>query len=339
VPAARAYSRPATLAPEGQPIPTGEGGFTVALEPPTLAEVSGSNTGVAGVWSFGSGQPGPHTCLVALVHGNEFAGALALRRLIAAGIVPARGRLSLVFANLEAFARFDRRNPTASRYVEEDLNRLWCRAVLDGARDSAELRRARALRPIFDTVDALLDLHSMLWDSDPLLLCGATEKARRLALAIGTPPLVVSDQGHVGGRRLIDYRPFADPGTARAAVLVEAGQHWQPATVTAMLETTAALLRQTGQIGEAEAGRLAAPRAVPPPVLAQVTMTVTAESSDFRFVRPFRGGEVVRERNTLIALDGDAEIRTPHDDCILVMPSLRTCRGHTAVRLARRAEA
>jgi len=78
---------------------------------------------------------------------------------------------------------------------------------------------------------------------------------------------------------------------------------------------------------------------VPPPVLAQVTMTVTAESSDFRFVRPFRGGEVVRERNTLIALDGDAEIRTPHDDCILVMPSLRTCRGHTAVRLARRAEA
>ena len=37
----------------------------------------------------------------------------------------------------------------------------------------------------------------------------------------------------------------------------------------------------------------------------------------------------------LIALDGTTEIRTPHDDCLLVMPSLRPSRGHTAVRLAR----
>jgi hypothetical protein len=34
-------------------------------------------------------------------------------------------------------------------------------------------------------------------------------------------------------------------------------------------------------------------------------------------------------------MDGDTEIRTPHDDCLLVMPSLRPSRGHTAVRLAR----
>jgi hypothetical protein len=52
-------------------------------------------------------------------------------------------------------------------------------------------------------------------------------------------------------------------------------------------------------------------------------------------VRPFAGGDVVPRRDTLIALDGMAEIRTPHDDCLLVMPSLRPSRGHTAVRLAR----
>jgi len=40
-------------------------------------------------------------------------------------------------------------------------------------------------------------------------------------------------------------------------------------------------------------------------------------------------------RNTLIALDGEDEIRTPHDDCLLVMPSLRAMPGETAVRLAR----
>ena len=64
-------------------------------------------------------------------------------------------------------------------------------------------------------------------------------------------------------------------------------------------------------------------------------MAVTAATAGFAFVQPYRGGDVVAERNTLIALDGSSEIRTPHDDCLLVMPSLRPSRGHTAVRLAR----
>ena len=37
----------------------------------------------------------------------------------------------------------------------------------------------------------------------------------------------------------------------------------------------------------------------------------------------------------LIAVDGVTEIRTPHDDCLMVMPCLRPGKGHTAVRLAR----
>ena len=55
----------------------------------------------------------------------------------------------------------------------------------------------------------------------------------------------------------------------------------------------------------------------------------------FAFVQPFRGGEIIARRNTLIAMDGETEIRTPYNDCLLVMPSLRPGRGHTAVRLAR----
>ena len=64
-------------------------------------------------------------------------------------------------------------------------------------------------------------------------------------------------------------------------------------------------------------------------------MPVTAATSAFVFVQPYRGGDIIARRNTLIALDGDTEIRTPYDDCLLVMPSLRPSRGHTAVRLAR----
>ena len=72
-----------------------------------------------------------------------------------------------------------------------------------------------------------------------------------------------------------------------------------------------------------------------PPRLAEVTRTITARTPGFAFVRPFRGGDVVPQRNTLIALDGETEIRTPHDNCLLVMPSLRSMPGQTAVRLAR----
>jgi len=85
---------------------------------------------------------------------------------------PLHGKLTMAFMNVEAFLRFDLENPTASRYVDEDFNRLWITEVLDGNRDSVELRRARELRPIVDTVDFLLDIHSMQTVTPPLMMAG-----------------------------------------------------------------------------------------------------------------------------------------------------------------------
>lgn len=304
--------------------------FAVRLAPPDLRRWHVGNTGVPGFHSFAAAMPGPHAALVALVHGNELAGAIVLERLLRDGLRPARGRLTLGFANLAAFERFDPAHPTASRFVDEDLNRLWDTALLDGPRESSELARARALRPLIDTVDVLLDLHSMLWASEPLLLCGETQKGRALAQAIGTPSLVVADGGHVSGRRLIDYGHFAAHQAAPAAVLVEAGQHWEEATVATTHAAVAGLLRHLRMVSWPEA-----PPAHAAPRFARVTQAVTASTASFAFTRPFRGGEVVAEADTLIALDGDVQVRTPHDQCLLVMPSLRPSRGHTAVRLAR----
>ncbi len=309
--------------------------FEVNVAKPDLRPWREGNA-LPGVWSFAAAASGPHIAVVALMHGNEIAGAAVLDRWLRAGLRPVRGRLSLVFANMEAFNRFDPADPTASRFVDEDLNRVWDETVLGGGRRSCELRRARALRPFLDTVDVLLDLHSMLWPSDPLLLAGRTERARRLALEIGVPPLVVGDDGHATGRRMIDYGAFAEPDGARVSLLVEAGAHWEPSTIPAMEATAAALLRRLGAVSpDDEVLPPPPPPAAARPRLAEVTRTVTATAPGFAFLRPYRGGEVVPERNTLIALDGDAEIRTPHDDCLLVMPSLRTAPGHTAVRLAR----
>ncbi|MBR0674005.1 M14 family metallopeptidase [Neoroseomonas soli] len=305
----------------------------VNIAVPDIRRWLAGNSGIPGAWSFAAPMPGPHVAITALIHGNEIAGAAVLDRMLRAGLRPSRGRLSLVFGNLDAFARFDREDPTATRFIDEDLNRVWDNGLLDSPRRSAELRRARDLRPLVDTVDMLVDLHSMLWASDPLILTGETEKAARFGLAIGTPRVVVADVGHAGGRRLIDYARFAEPATPPVAVLVEAGDHWEPATVARMEQVCARMLRLAGVVAEDAPLPLVEP--APPPRFARVTRTVTAASRGFTFLRDFRGGEVIHRRNTLIAVDGDEEIRTPHDDCMLVMPTPLVPRGHTAVRLAR----
>lgn len=319
------------LAPPVQPpLPP----FPVRVEQPDLRPFSAGNTGVRGFTTRDSGRPGPHVALVALMHGNELAGAIVLERLLRGGLQPLRGKLTCGFANLDAFARFDPRQPTASRFVDEDMNRLWDEAVLEGPRRSSELTRAREIRPLIDTVDVLLDLHSMLWPSEPLLLSGASAKGRALAGAIGVPELVVADPGHATGRRMIDYRPFSDDAGGSAANIVESGLHWEMPTIDMTLACVAGLLRHTGLADEHP---LLPPRPQWPvrQRVAEVTDAITANTASFAFVQSFRGGDVVARRNTLIALDGTTEIRTPYDQCLLVMPSLRPSRGHTAVRLAR----
>jgi predicted deacylase len=311
------------------PLPT----FEVKIAAPDIGRWVAGNTGIAGFTTRESDWPGPHVALLAIAHGNEIAGAVVLDRLLRAELMPAQGSLTFGFINIAAYERFDPRHPTASRFVDEDINRVWDPAVLDGQRRSLELDRAREIRPLIDTVDALLDLHSMLWPSDPLILCGTSPKGRHLAIGAGVPGLVVADHGHASGRRLIDYARFSDAATPCAASLVEAGQHWDGRTVDTMLASVAGLLRHLGTVADQ-------PALPPPPALvsrrfAEVTVVVTAATTGFAFVQPYRGGEIIPRRNTLIALDGETEIRTPHDDCLLVMPSLRPSRGHTAVRLAR----
>ncbi len=306
-------------------LATGEPGpsLPVHIAAPDLRRWMDGNA-ARGAWSFTAEAPGPHVCVVALTHGNEIAGAIVLDRWLRQELRPVAGRLSLVFANLDAYARFDARDPTASRFLEQDLNRVWDPEMLDGPGRSSELRRARALRPLLDSADVVLDLHSMLWPADPLLLVGGGAASEALALALGTPPLVVSDPGHEAGRRLIDYA--AQVG--RRGVLLEAGHHWERETVSLMERVARRMLMLCGVLPGAP------PAVSPAPRLARVTRAVTARGVDFAFSQPVRGGDVIARAGTLIARDGEIEIRTPHDDCLLVMPSLRTAPGLTAVRLA-----
>lgn len=308
--------------------------YPVELDPVDIEPYRSGNTGVPYYTTFDSGRAGPHVLINALVHGNELCGAMTVDALFRANVRPLRGRLTLGLANVEAYRRFDRTDPAASRFVDEDLNRVWDEASLGGPRRSCELERARTLRPLIDTVDLLLDLHSMQHRTPPLLLCGPLDKGRALARAVGFPAYVVSDAGHSAGRRLRDYGAFGDPSSPGNALLVECGQHWEAGSPRIAMESTLRFLLHCGLIDEDTAPpRLGSP--LEPQQFIEVTDAVTVRTDDFSFSRPFIGMERLATAGTVIGCDGGAEIVTPYDDCILIMPTRRFTKGQTAVRLGR----
>ena len=307
----------------------------VEVAAPDISAYRQGNTGIPYVTTFESGQAGPHAVITALVHGNELCGALALVELFEREVRPRRGRLTLAFVNTAAFERFDPDQPKASRYIDEDLNRVWDPAILDGPRDSVELARAREIRPLIESADALLDLHSMQLPAPPLLLCGLAPKGRELARAIGYPGLVVADAGHQGGPRMRDFGAFADPAGPPVAMLVECGQHWAARSVEVAIATCGRFLAAQDLIAPETLDRLAAVPGPGPQRLIEVTHAVTVNGGPFRFTEDFQGLEVVPRQGTLIGHDGAHPVRTPYDDCVLIMPSRRLGPGLTAVRLGR----
>ncbi len=309
--------------------------FPIELTPIDISSLADGNVGVPYVHRFESGVSGPHVLVNALTHGNELCGAHALALLFDQEVRPRRGTLTLSFANVAAYERFDPRQPTASRYIDEDFNRVWALDVLDGPRRSRELTRARELRPIVEAADYLLDIHSMQHDSDPLMLCGLAAKGRRLAQEVGYPAHVVADAGHEAGMRLRDYGAFSDPNSPKAALLVECGQHWSRQCRTVAIETT---LRFLGQFGMVDKRLLAEHIDDAGPCrqcLIEVTGPVTISSERFYFTQDYAGLEVIPDAGTVIGFDGDQPVKTPYDDCVLIMPSRRIARGQTAVRFGR----
>ena len=309
--------------------------YPIELRPPDIGAYRAGNTGVDYVTTFDSGRAGPHVMLSAVVHGNELCGAIALDFLFRKGVRPVRGRLSLAFVNIAAYESFDPERPNASRYVEEDFNRVWSAEVLEGPRDSVELSRARALRPIVDTVDLLLDIHSMQHPTVPLIMAGPLPKGRGLARAVGVPRTVVSDAGHAAGTRLRDYAAFGQAESARNALLVECGQHWEADAPKVAIETALRFLLHTGTITRDFAAPRLKDETPPAQRFIEVTGPVTIETDRFKFARAYRGMEVVPEAGTVIGHDGDSPVTTPYDDCVLIMPSRRLRKGESAVRFGR----
>lgn len=317
------------------PDPTDPALQPVELTAPDLAPHRDGNAGIPYAHTRKARRPGPHVLVTAIVHGNELCGAIALDWALRSGLAPRRGRLSMAFCNVEAYARFDPERPVGSRYVDEDFNRVWDTETLDGPRRSVELDRARALRPLVDAADLLLDIHSMQHRTEPLAMAGPRAKGRALARAVGTPATVVADGGHAAGRRLRDYGAFDDEHDPRNALLAECGQHWAADSARVAREVLLRFLVAAGTLEATDAAPWLPPEPPSPQRVIEVTDAWTIRTDAFRFLRPFVGMEIIPEAGTIIGLDGETPLTTPYDDCVLIMPSRRQARGQTAVRMGR----
>jgi hypothetical protein len=166
-------------------------------------------------------------------------------------------------------------------------------------------------------------------------MAGLRRKNLDLALAIGAPQHVIIDGGHNAGRRLRDYAFFDDENDPRSALLVECGQHWERAAPEVAKQAALRFLRHFDMADRSmlDANLDASP--CPQQKLIEVTTTVTIGSDEFAFTIPVRALQTIPRSGTAYAVDGGTAIRTPHDDCVLIMPTRRPKRGETAVRLGR----
>ena len=317
-----------------------EPNYAIELTPPDIEPYRVGNTGVEYVTTFDSGTAGPHVLVTALTHGNEICGAIALDRLFRAGLRPRQGKLTLAFDNVAAYRNFDARVPIASRFVDEDFNRLWAPATLDSERQSTELLRARILRPFVDAADFLLDIHSMQYATAPLMLAGTLDRSLALARRIGIPELIMCDAGHAAGPRMRDYGGFGDSASPKTALLIEAGQHWERRAAEVATDVMLRFLVTLGTLSREDARPLGGPDfdGHPRQRTIQVTEAITISGANFEFVEDFRGLEVLPQKGTLIGRDNGREVLTPYDNCVLIMPSRRLVKGQTAVRLGRYVE-
>jgi len=298
--------------------------------PRDLSAYRAGNTGVPYVHRFESGQPGPNVLVNALTHGNEFCGMVAACDLLDRGVRPRIGSLTVSFANVAAYESFDAAHPFDSRQLVHNLNRVWSPEWLDGPDNSPELRRARELRAVVAAADVLLDLHSTSQDVVPFWVYPGFARNGTLAQAVGLPAVhLVMPDGLGSGTPVIQFGHFGEPAGAGVGLVAECGQHFKQATSDLAIEVAYDFLAHFGLIApRPRAGAAPAARRF------ELIQSCVVKTPEFRFARPVVGFETFA-LGELIATDGGEEIRSPCENCTILMPTRSAVVGREGVYLAR----
>src|SRR6202021_2704398 len=114
-------------------------------------------------------------------------------------------------------------------------------------------------------------------------------------------------------------------------------QHWEKRAAEVATDVMLRFLIVLDTVTRDDVAALGGPDfdATPRQRVIEVTEAVTIAGNRFEFVAPYVGLEVIEKQGTVIGHDDDKAVRTPYDNCVLIMPSRRLIKGQTAVRLGR----
>jgi succinylglutamate desuccinylase len=268
--------------------------------------------------------PGPTLVLVGGLHGNEPAGVEAAAALCdglrqTGQDARLRGELVALRGNRRALA-------LGQRAQVRDLNRMWTDETLAHARASADSPEALEQVELADALDAiqarargplyLLDLHTTSARGVPFLVVGTTAADRAFALALPLPGLV--------GLEVVLQGILSDWMSHRGwtSVTIEGGQSGSPDAVTNLRAALTLALDQTGVLPgveglEAARTHLDAARGGLPRQIVIALRHELRRGHRFKMEPGFMNIHATTQ-GTLLATDGDAQIRAPFDGFVLL---------------------
>jgi predicted deacylase len=266
---------------------------------------------ILGTLHFDSGKPGPALLILGAVHGNEKCGTHAIGRLVMemhAGVFQLEaGKLVLApICNPEAY-RLDR------RYIDANLNRV----VRKHDDPSAyEHKIANELAALIDSCDYMLDLHSYTSGARPFLFVEYdTPEERAFAAAMQIPFWVTGWNGLYAGQGSELYQ--GDTCTyafqqGKVALLVECGQHADPASAHVAYRCIRAALAHFGMAKPVET------LAVPQPQVSRLHSMVVKQKEG-KLLHPWQHLDPIKKGTPVIQYD-DGEVYEAPVDGVVIMP-------------------
>lgn len=266
---------------------------------------------------FKGAADGPVFLVTGAVHGNEKCGTAAIGRLIMeieAGLVTlSHGTLVCVpICNPRAYGLHQRQ-------LEANLNRVMIR---HSALTLYEHHLANELADIIDSCDVMLDLHSYSSGVRPFLFLDTDTPAHRAyAQALGIPYWITGwDDLYADAQDLNagDTMTYAK-GAGKLGILVECGQHEDPA---AILHGYHALRRALAHVGLTAAYDNTAQT---PPQINRMTHIVTKDKAG-SFTRAWQHLDPVSKGDAVIQYDDGSVLAAPHDG-VVIMPAPKADPG------------
>lgn len=264
------------------------------------------------IFTVRGNNPGRTTAIVAGVHGNEPGGVKALERAITLFPIT-HGVVHYVIGNPEALR-------AGKRFLEINLNRAFLKGDLANRlpEQAYERRRAIQLMPLFDTCDALLDLHSVSnKQATPFVICEKEffNLARKFPFPIRSSGWNAIEPGST------DYYMST---INKIGVCLECGFHNDPSVEDRAIDGIHRFLSLMGNI-------------ISDPIednMDQKEINATfayVTKKDFKLTRKFNDFELVK-KDEPIGHDGGEEYRTPYN-CVVIFARDIAMPGQEAVIL------